>query len=338
MVDAVRDISVVICAYTEERWHGLVAAVESIQRQSIPPRETILVIDHNMRLFERAQTHMPDITVIESSEPKGLSGARNSGIALAQGALIAFLDDDAIAEPDWLERLGRCCHDPQVLGAGGIVEPLWLGKHPKWFPQEFYWVVGCTYQKPPDTPTAVRNPYGGCICIRREVFEEVGGFRNGIGRVGIHPMGGEETELCIRAAQHWPDKVFLCEPLARIHHRISSYRASWRYFQSRCYSEGLSKALIAKYVGTRDSLASECSYTLRVLPRGVAQSLMKGLLHCDLWELMRAGAIVFGLAITTLGYVVGMITQQVVWQKQFASRANHKFHINYVEESLHSNN
>src|ERR1700680_4305787 len=109
MIDSTQDISVVICAYTEERWYDLIAAVESIQRQSIPPREIILVIDHNTSLFERARTQISGLDVIENSEPSGLSGARNSGIAKSQGTLIAFLDDDAVAEPDWLERLGCCC-------------------------------------------------------------------------------------------------------------------------------------------------------------------------------------------------------------------------------------
>src|SRR6266568_2143656 len=211
-LDSTLDISVVICAFLSERWHDLVAAVESIQRQSISPCETIVVIDHNPQLFERARTRIPGVTVIENSEPKGSSGARNSGIAIAQGTFIAFLDDDATAEPDWLERLGHCCQDPQVLGAGGVVEPLWLSRRPTWFPQEFYWVVG-----------------------------------------GSYPMGVEETELCIRAAQHWPDKAFLCDPYARIHHRIPPHRASWRYFRVRCYAEGLSKAMMCRYVDRKST-------------------------------------------------------------------------------------
>src|SRR2546428_7386689 len=122
MLEAAQIISVVICTYTEKRWNELIAAVESIQRQSIPSYEIIVVIDHNTKLFERVRAHIPGIAVIESSEPKGLSGARNSGIAQSRGAFIAFLDDDAIAESDWLERLAHCCQDPQVLGAGGVVE------------------------------------------------------------------------------------------------------------------------------------------------------------------------------------------------------------------------
>ena len=327
MIDVKRDISisVVICAYTEERWHDLVAAVESIQQQSAPPCEIIVVIDHNTRLFERARAQIRSVVVIESSEPKGLSGARNSGLAMTRGTLIAFLDDDAIAEPDWLERLSNCCQDPQVLGAGGIVEPIWSNKCPTWFPKEFYWVVGCTYQDPPVWPTVVRNPYGGCTCIRREVFEVVGGFRNGIGRVGAYPMGCEDTELCIRAAQRWPRKVFLCEPRARIHHRISLYRASWRYFRSRCYAEGLSKAIVARYVGAKDSLSTERIYTWHTLPRGIMHGITDALFRLDLTGLLRAGVIIVGLAIAILGYLTGTISQRLAFRNEASSNANSPF-------------
>jgi glycosyltransferase involved in cell wall biosynthesis len=176
------DISVIICTYTEARWSDLVAAVESLHWQSTPAREIIVVVDHNQHLLERVRTQLSSTVAVENSEPQGLSGARNSGIAVARGALIAFLDDDATAEPDWLERLNRGFKDPQVLGAGGTVEPKWLSKRPAWFPGEFYWVVGCSYQDTPEKAVVVRNPYGGCACYRREVFEVVGGFRSGIGR------------------------------------------------------------------------------------------------------------------------------------------------------------
>lgn len=304
MIDAVLDISVVICAYTEERWHDLVGAIESIQRQLIPAREIIVVIDHNPNLLERVRQQLTEVIAIENKEPQGLSGARNSGIAIAKGVFIAFLDDDATAEPDWLPRLASCCTDSHVLGAGGIVEPLWLDKHPDWFPDEFYWVVGCSYRNFPEVPTVVRNPFGGCTCIRREVFEVVGGFRNGIGRVGTQPMGCEETELCIRARQHWPQKVFLCEPQARINHLIPSHRASWDYFRSRCYAEGLSKAVVAWHVGVKDSLESERLYILKTLPRGILKGLADTL-RGDRTGLARAGAIIFGLAATMVGYLVG---------------------------------
>jgi glucosyl-dolichyl phosphate glucuronosyltransferase len=305
------DVTVVICAYTEERWHDLVAAVDSVQRQIAVPREIIVVADHNAHLLERARAHLPGVVVIENGESQGLSGARNSGIARAHGAYIAFLDDDATAEPDWLARLSHCCEDPQVLGVGGTVEPEWLSSRPAWFPEEFYWVIGCTYQLSLGKPVVVRNPFGGCTCYRREVFEVVGGFKHQIGRVPTRPMGCEETELCIRAKQHWSDKVFLYEPEARIHHHIPAQRASWHYFRSRCYAEGLSKALVTRYVGAKDGLASERAYTLQTLPRGVIRGLMDGFLRLDLAGFLRAGTIISGLMMTIAGYLVGKHSQRI---------------------------
>lgn len=315
MIDTTLDVSVVICAYTEERWDDLVAAVESIHQQSRPPREVIVVVDHNTCLLERVRVSISGVTVIENSRSRGLSGARNSGLAVARGAFIAFLDDDATADRHWLIQLFRCCEDPQVLGAGGTVEPRWLSKRPAWFPEQFYWVVGCTYQSIPEKPQVVRNPFGGCTCYRREVFDVMGGFRDNIGRVGTLPMGCEETELCIRVQQHWPEKVFLYNPEARIHHSITVQRASWHYFRSRCYAEGLSKAVVTRYVGARDSLASERSYTIRTLPRGVLRNISNAIFHRDLAGLQRAGAIIAGLLITTIGYLVGTFSQHVVLSK-----------------------
>lgn len=302
-------ISVIICAYTEERWEDVNAAVESIQQQSLVPLEIILVIDHNTQLLERMRAHRKDVIAIENSEPRGLSGARNSGIAIAKGDYLAFLDDDAVAELDWLERLCRCCQDEEVLGAGGIVEPLWLKQRPSWFPSEFYWVVGCTYAIMSNEIHVVRNPFGGCMCVRREVFEVVGGFKNGIGRVGSNSSGGEETELCIRATHHWPDKVFLCDPKARIHHRISPKRASWRYFLARCYAEGLSKAQVSRSVGMKDGLSSESAYIRKNLTHGMIRGLSDALLRKDITGLSRVGAIIGGLWMTVLGYAVGTIKQ-----------------------------
>jgi glucosyl-dolichyl phosphate glucuronosyltransferase len=313
MTDMTAVVSVIICAYTEERWPDLVAAIESIQLQSLTVRELIVVVDHNKPLLDRVRAQFPGVVAVENVEAQGLSGARNSGIAQARGALVAFLDDDATAEPDWLALLCRCFEEARVLGVGGTVEPEWSGQQPAWFPREFYWVVGCTYLRAPEQPVVVRNPFGGCTCFQREIFEVVGGFRNEIGRdsaggaKGTRPMGCEETELCIRAKQHWPEKVFLYEPRATIHHHIPPKRASWRYFRSRCYAEGLSKALVARYVGAKDGLASERAYTLRILPVGVARGIMDGLLRLDPAGFARAGAIIAGLFLTTVGYLVGAL-------------------------------
>ena len=270
MVQPAADISVIICAYTEERWDDLVAAVESVKQQTLPPDEIIVVIDHNPSLVERAREHLSGVVVVENTEARGLRGARNSGIAAAKSQIIAFLDDDAAAIPDWLMFLTEGYTDPNVLGTGGTVTPFWVDNKPAWLPEEFYWVVGCTYRGMPQIATTIRNPIGANMSFRREVFDTVGDFHSQNGHMGPRHAGGcEETELCIRSRHRWPQSVFLYQPRAKVFHCVPGNRTSRRYFCSRCYVEGLAKAVIARHVGARDSLASERAYTLRVLPRGV---------------------------------------------------------------------
>ncbi len=130
-------IAVILCAYTQERWDDLLAAVSSVRQQTLTPTEIIVVIDHNPALLQQAQEQLVDVVVVENRETRGLSGARNSGIALAKSEYIAFLDDDAVAQPDWLMLLCQELADPRVLGCGGAVVPQWLEHEPAWFPSEF---------------------------------------------------------------------------------------------------------------------------------------------------------------------------------------------------------
>jgi GT2 family glycosyltransferase len=297
------DISVVICTYSLERWGDLNEAIESVKLQSYQPLELIVVVDHNQELFERVHTQIAGIRAIENREVPGLSGGKNSAIAEAKGTLIAFLDDDAIAEPDWLMFLNRQCEDPLVMGAGGRVEPLWLAPKPAWFPDEFYWVIGCSYRGLPNSTSSIRNPFGGCMCIRREVFDAVGGFRSEIGHSASFLLGCEETELCIRARHNFPNMEFIYEPRAMIRHRIPASRTRWDYFYMRCYAEGRSKALVSELVGAKDGLASEQQYTLYVLPKGILKGIIDAITSRDMSGFVRALVIILGLAITVAGYI-----------------------------------
>lgn len=306
---AISDISVIICVYTEERWDDIKKAIESLRQQVLRPREIILSVDHNPALYARICNEIHNVIAVNNVHPRGLSGARNSGLEVAQGSLVAFLDDDATAAPDWLFHLNACFVDEHVLGIGGNVEPAWQIARPDWFPSEFYWVVGCTYQQTPSHPIKVRNPYGGCTCYRYELFTQNGGFRDTIGRMGSRPLGCEETELCIRAQQRWPDRYFLYEPRARIYHQIPAKRARWNYFMARCYAEGLSKAAVTGFVGRKDGLAAERAYTFRTLPLAIMKGVGATLRDHQTGGALRAGAIVAGLAITATGFARGCITQ-----------------------------
>jgi GT2 family glycosyltransferase len=298
-------VSVVICSYTESRRGWLEEAVASARAQTLPPLEIIVSIDHNPELLDWVRGRMPDVIAVASDGPRGLSGARNAGVAAARGDVVAFLDDDAVAAPDWLEHLARPYADAQVLGVGGAIEPRWLAGRPRGFPPEFGWVVGCSYVGQPTRHARVRNMIGANMSLRRDVLARTGGFSSGLGRIGRIPAGCEETELCIRAGRGNAGH-FIHEPAAQVSHAVPASRGTWRYFRSRCYAEGVSKAQVATLAGTKDGLASERSYALRTLPAGVARGVADTL-GGDPAGLARGAAILGGLVLTASGYAVGTL-------------------------------
>jgi glycosyltransferase involved in cell wall biosynthesis len=305
-------VTVVICAYTERRWDDLLASIASVRAQSAPADEILVVVDHNDALLRRLRpvgAGEPRVRVVASTRTRGLAGARNTGVAEATGAIVAFLDDDARADEDWLKHLGAGYEHDGVLGVGGAIEPAWRTARPEWFPPEFDWVVGCTYRGMPEFRSPVRNLIGANMSFRRWVFDGVGGFNEGMGRVDTLPLGCEESEICIRAATRWSEGTFVYEPLARVQHTVPSERAAWSYFRARCYHEGLSKAAVARLVGQVRGLESERAYARRTLPRGVARGVRDGLTR-DRAGFRRAGAILVGLATTTVGYARGRMAHR----------------------------
>ena len=300
--------SVVICAYTDRRWGDIEAALQALTLQSPPPEQILLVIDHNDDLLARARAELlpahPGLRIVANTRENGLSGARNTAIELCTSEVLAFLDDDATPDKHWLAELVAPFADPAVIAVGGRAEPRWPVARPAWFPTEFDWVVGCSYRGLPTATAPVRNVIGCSMAFRAEAFTRVGNFVEGIGRVGTLPLGCEETELCIRLGQDDPKAVIVYAPASLVSHRVSDDRTRLRYFLSRCWSEGLSKAQIAALVGNADSTSSERSYAVKTLPLGVLRGI-GDLVRLDVTGLGRAASIVVGLAVTTAGFVVG---------------------------------
>ncbi|HEX4223713.1 MAG TPA: glycosyltransferase, partial [Pseudonocardiaceae bacterium] len=314
------DVSVVICAYTERRWTELLRAIDSAADQTPPPAEVLVVIDHNPELATRLRSHVDSsVTVTENTRQRGLSGARNTALPQVKGEVIAFLDDDAYAEPGWLAALTAPFADPGVYAVGGAATPVWPDVRPVTLPArtqkdrhggvelvrgELDWVVGCTYHGQPQALAQVRNVMGCNMAFRTAVFSEVGGFTEGIGRVGTLPLGCEETELCIRLRQADANARILFEPAALVHHQVSADRLSWSYLRRRSYAEGVSKAAIAKLVGADDALSTERAYTSRIIPLAVLRELGAALRGRSN-GLRGAFALVFSVLSAGVGYLRG---------------------------------
>jgi len=299
-------VSVVICAYTMARWACIERAVESVRAQTLPPDAIILVADHAPELAARARSTFPDLLVVDNKQQQGLSGARNTGVSVAMGDIVAFLDDDATAELQWLERLVAGYDHPDVRGTGGAVIPVWpQQRRPRWLPPELDWVVGCSYVGLPDRLSAVRNFVGANMSFRRSALLTTGQFTCELGRVGTRPSGCEETELCIRLLRDRPGAVLRYDPEAVVYHLVTPDRCRWVYFRRRCWSEGLSKAKVANSLGSSDALSSERYYMSRTLPRAVRRGLTESLSSANPAGALQAAAVVAGVAVTTSGYLFG---------------------------------
>lgn len=311
-------VTVVVCAYTLERWaelnEGVLTAAAQL-RSSGRPGKVLVTVDHNDELLARAQG-IPDplVEVLPNRRRRGLSGARNTAIERIDTDLVVFLDDDATPEAGWLEALLAPFDDDTVLVTGGAATPRWPdgARRPPSLPAasgqrgELDWVVGCSYRGMPTSLAPIRNVMGCSMAFRTDVFDAAGLFGEDLGRVGKVPYGCEETELCIRARTQRPLGKILFEPRSVVQHRVSPDRLRWNYLWRRCYAEGISKAAVTERSSHQVALAAEMSYTTKVLPRGVLREL-GSIPRRGLRGLGGAFAILSGLAVTTVGYIVGLV-------------------------------
>ena len=178
----------------------------------------------------------------------GLSHARNLGCENAKGDIIAFIDDDAIPVPGWLEAYAKAFSeiDPTPAMVGGKIEPIWEVPKPKWYPKEREFLLA-TY----DIGDEVKPfpefdlPIGANFAVLKKIIEDFGGFDD---RVGFNesrkkPMiAGEDTliGLCAREA----DNTIYYQPDAKVFHHISSTKLSRKYFLRRHYWEGVTQIVL----------------------------------------------------------------------------------------------
>ena len=302
--DECPDVSVVVCTHLVERFSCLVECLDAVQRQSTSPLEVIVVVDGQPDICHLlAKRDGPEI-VLSTPGPSGLSNARNLGIKRATGRCVAFLDDDAIPDTDWLRSLRVALIQPNVAGVSGLSQPLWEGDAPAWLPPELYWALGCSYEGMPKERAEVRNVFGGCACFDRGLFERVGGFRPDLGRDRRGLAGCEETEFCVRVLRSTSGLHFLHEPAAVILHRVPRARQRVSYILRRCRDEGRSKAIFRREAaGFVGSLSSERSYLTKTVPTALRRDLLaaaKG----DLAGLGRSAMLLGGIAATSFSFVV----------------------------------
>jgi cellulose synthase/poly-beta-1,6-N-acetylglucosamine synthase-like glycosyltransferase len=314
-------ISVIIAAFSMQRWQNLHDAVSSVSAQTIAPFEIIVVIDHNPALLDRALREFKGVKVLANKHCQGASGARNTGVTASHGEIVAFLDDDACASATWLESLVQHFTDVGVVGVGGRLDPIWATSRPRWFPIEFDWAVGTSYLGMPLGAEVVRNVWTNNMAIRRRAFDKVGGFRPDFGKVGTKSRP-EDTDLCLRVAEA-NGGVWIYEPEAAAGHQVPVERTTIRYFIHRCFNEGWGKAALSALNGAAASTSTERSYTTHILPAGIKREL-RDFASGNPSGLLRSFAIVMGLASAMIGFGlwhVSSVPRSVRWSRRSVASA-----------------
>lgn len=322
-------VSVIIPAYTMERWELLQQAVASACMQTSPPAEVIVPIDNNEQLLRISQSKWSatrtgvdvPVRVIASEFPHeerdlsvhvhvqgakrrfGAGQARNTAAEHAQGEILAFLDDDAAAETTWIEELLKPYSDPSVLAVGGAPYPRYQEERPLWFPPQFDWVFGCAYEGLPTTTSPFLRLIGANMSVRADALKQVGGF---------HSIDFDDMDMCHRVAALGGPASVVYTPSAVVRHYVPAQRTSWKFFWRKCFYVNREKVRAHREMGAASSFGPDVAFVVRTMTVGFSHEL-RSLFRGDWYAILRIGAILVGVTSAGVGNVVGRAS--AIWQK-----------------------
>jgi glycosyltransferase involved in cell wall biosynthesis len=238
-------ISVILC--THNRARTLATALESVAAQSVSESGgwDVVVVDNNSsdetgQVVEDFQRRYPDRFHYFFEQQQGISHARNRGIREARGEILAFMDDDETAVPDWLQNLTANLHNGEWSGAGGRILPQWNCDRPRWLSDRSAFTLAplAVFDLGTKGGPLTESPFGANMAFRKEVFNACGGFRTDLGRVGKGMLSGEDSELGRRVIA--AGRRLRYEPSAVTYHPVEEFRVHRKYFLQWWFNKGRS--------------------------------------------------------------------------------------------------
>ncbi len=239
-------VSVVVCTYDVGRYGCFAETVESALSQTHELLEVVIIVDGNPEIHDRVCADFGErenVLVHLNEENRGISYSRTKGSKLASGDVVAMIDDDAVAESDWIEQLVRVYEEMDAVAVGGTVKPDWVTEKPDFFPEEFYWLVGCDERGFGKHMEELRNTYGSNISFKRDVFLSIGGYDENTGRQGDKHIQAHEAPVCIRMRERY-GKGVVYNTNAVVHHKLFDYRGDFRWLVFRSFWQGYSKRVM----------------------------------------------------------------------------------------------
>jgi len=288
-------ISAIICTF--KRAEYLRHALCSLCEQTLPSEQyEVIVVDNcgdadtEAAFREYADGKANFHYLVE--ERVGLSNARNAGSKAAAGQYVAYLDDDACADPRWLEALVSTFETFAPAAIGGRVWLDWQGQRPQWVPEQHLALF--TYVDHGDAGHPLKeNEYlvGANIAFDKKSLEAVGGFDPALGRQGAVLLSGEEAStLELMRARNL---VVYYEPAALVWHSVIPARKHPRWLLKRLFWDGASQPLVDR--------ASQ-----RPSRRSISLSAYRDLRACARWSWDIAVAVVKGKKVSAWESLLGL--------------------------------
>jgi glycosyltransferase involved in cell wall biosynthesis len=228
-------LSIVICSYNRASYIG--DALDSLYKQTsgLSAFEAIIVdnnsTDNTAEVFSQwrsAHTNGSFTYITETNQ--GASFARNTGAAVSKGQWLCFMDDDAVATPNYVENILKHIETkPDAVGFGGRIIPKYIPAEPNWMSYYVSSLVGNFDYAP--SACAFENgkyPLESNMIVRKDIYDTIGGFNTALpGVVGTLRIGGEGKELFykILALGH----TIYYDPSICVHHVVEVKKLTSEY-------------------------------------------------------------------------------------------------------------
>jgi glucosyl-dolichyl phosphate glucuronosyltransferase len=236
-------ITAAIC--THDRYDTLGDAIGSLCGQTLS-RDAfqILVVDNSSdseqaHEFATRYREVENLRFVYIDRP-GLSQARNVAIQQCATQYLAYVDDDAVAESDWLASIARFFEtaSTEVAAVGGPVAPIWEVPRPSWLDDNLLGYVGVINLGDKEKEVGSASLIGTNVAYRREALVAAGGFRTDLGRRGQLLISNEEIELHDRLLAAGQRLVYC--PDIRVQHRVAKHRLTQQWMRKRIFWQGIS--------------------------------------------------------------------------------------------------
>ncbi|QBD79616.1 glycosyltransferase [Ktedonosporobacter rubrisoli] len=268
--------SVILCTYN--RRNLVLSMLASLRRQTLAYEQfEVIVIDNGSTdgtvstVYSYVNAGQPRKRRLEQAwnvqclvEPyRGLTHARNRGLQAAQGDIAVFLDDDALADPFYLEHLLNAYEETGADAIGGCVELRWEAPRPYWLTDSLLGMLGYFVPLSSRAPLPEGLNFGSSnFSVKLAVLRKVGLFPTLPAHSALTPAELQVTDLCRRLRQHGYRLWY--EPRALVHHRVHAARLQQAFFCARAYRYGRAEVVL-EYMRSIEEQVEAPRSTLQML-------------------------------------------------------------------------